>query len=125
MVKGLIQVIQFNICSATLTTNLLNTMPQYIVVFVMIIAIIIIIGSFFTIHKFFATINYYIKRKFDSIDKYTDKNGSDNNDKPPNTYKETRKKYKKNISDLEAHIVPDEQTVVNIVDKINELRKKK
>lgn len=91
----------------------------------MILALIIIIGLFITINKFFATVNYYIKRKFDSIDNFTDKNNSDNNDKPPNTYKETRKKYKKNVSELEAHIMPDEQTVVNIVDKINELKKKK
>lgn len=125
MVKRFVECKQFNICSTTLTTDLLNTMPSYIIFFVMILALIIIIGLFITINKFFSTVNYYIKRKFDSIDNFTDKNNSDNNDKPPNTYKETRKKYKKNVSELEAHIMPDEQTVVNIVDKINELKKKK
>lgn len=125
MVKGLVEYLQFNIIAAALTANLLNSVPLYIVIFVMILVIIILIGIFIIICKFFAIIKYYIERKFDSIDKYTTKNNSDSNDKPPNTYKETRKKYKKDVSGLEAHIVPDKQTVISIVDEINELRKKK
>ena len=125
MVKGFVEYLQFNIISTTLTANLLNSVPLYIVIFMMILTIIILVGMFIIICKFFATINYYIKRKFDSIDKYTDKNNSESNDKPPDTYKETKKKYKKGVSDIEAHIVPDGQTVISIVDKINELKKKK
>ena len=125
MVKGFVEHLQFNIISTTLTANLLNSMPQYIVVFVMILALIAIIGLFFTIYKLFATINYYIKRKFDSIDKYTAKNSSDDNDKPPRTYKEIRRKFKKDISELGTNALPDGETVIKMVDKINELRKKK
>lgn len=69
----------------------------------------------------FVAILYYIKRKFDSIDKHTDKKYQNKN--ILNTYKEDRKEYKKDITDLEAKIMPDTQTVINIVDKINDLKK--
>lgn len=91
----------------------------------MILVSLFIIGIFFIIYKVIATIKYYIKRKFDSIDNYTNKNSSDNIVKPTITYKEAKNRYKKNVSELEAHIMPDKQNIISVVDKIDELRKKK
>lgn len=125
MVKGLVELIQFNVYSTALTTNLLSTIPQYIIVFLMVLISLFIIGIFFIIYKIIATIRYYIKRKYDSIDNYTNKNSSDNFNEQTATYKEIKKRYKKDASELEAHIMPDGQNIINVVDKINELRKKK
>lgn len=91
----------------------------------MVLISLIIIGIFFIIYKLITTVRYYIKRKFDSIDNYINKNSSDNIDKSTTTYKEAKNRYKNNVSELEDHLMPEKQNVINIVDKIDELRKKK
>lgn len=68
---------------------------------------------------------YYITRKFDSIDNYIDKSCLSGDNKSPDSYKKQKKKYKKNISELEAKVIPDGQNVINMADKLNELKKKK
>lgn len=111
-----------------MTTNLLNTLPQYVVISLIVLFFLIVIGVtigvIVGIYKFFDTVKYYIKRKFDSIGNYTSKSCL-SDDKPPDTYKKTKKKYKENVSGLESKVMPDEQVVINIVDKLNELRRKK
>lgn len=41
------------------------------------------------------------------------------------TYKEEKSDYEKEVSDLGAELLPNKQTIINIMDKISELRGEK
>lgn len=127
MVKGLVEFIQFNICSTALTTSLFETVPQYVIVSIIILVFIIVIGIMIAIHRLIGIIKYYINRKFTSIDKHTDRKYQNihNNNETANTYKEDKKEYQKDVSELEAKIMPDGQTASGAVGKIIEFVKKK
>lgn len=120
VVKGLVEYIQFNISSVILTISLLESMPQYVIISVIILCFLIVIGLLIL---FF----YYIYRKFNSIDNHINKKyGDENHNKDnSNTYKKDKKEYKKNVCELEAKILPDGQTAVEIIDKVIEFKKKK
>lgn len=120
MVKGLVEYIQFNIISATLTTNWFNTIPQYMVVLGFILLMSIILLLF-----------YRTYRKYNSIDNHTNKKYNDGNrqkttdTKSLNTYKEDKKEYEKDVSDLGIMTMPNTKTIVKITDKFIELKKRK
>ncbi|MBD5535637.1 MAG: hypothetical protein HDQ99_08300 [Lachnospiraceae bacterium] len=116
MVKRVAEYTQFNIYSTILTTSLFNTVPQYVIILLFILAFIAVIGLL-------GIIIYYVYRKFNSIDKYIDKDKQDNENS--NTYKELKKKYKKDVSELEAKTMPDGQTVITMAEWIRGLKNKK
>lgn len=113
---------QFNSIPIILTTGLSETTPQYVVITLLVLAFVIVLGIF-------GIAFFYIHRKYKSIDNHTDKKYSLNNDKDgnniTNTYKEDKKSYKKDVSDLGANTLPDGQTIVSIVGKIVPFIKKK
>ncbi len=124
MVKRFVECIQFNICSTVLATSLFEILPQWVIITLLFIIAFVIVIALLGLYRL---IRYYIQRKFDSIDKHTDKkyqNGS-NNDQIQNTYKYDKKEYQKDVSELEAKVMPDGQTVSNTVGKIIEFVKNK
>lgn len=120
MVKRVVERIQFNIVFTVLATNGFTQIPNYVVISAIILCFLVIIGILLLIF-------YYIRRKFNSIDNHTNKKymHENYNDKDPNTYKQDKKELEKDISELEAKILPDGQNVANIADKIIEFKKKK
>ncbi len=119
VVEGVVEYIQFNICSTILTTGVFDII-SCIVVFTFIFLISIIGSSVYYIHRKYKSIDYHTKMKYsnnDSIDVYD----KDNN---INTYKDDLKEYKKDIYELDANILPDKHTVINLVDIIKELKQK-
>lgn len=120
VVKGLVEYIQFNIISATLTTNWFNTIPQYMVVLGFILLMSIVLLLF-----------YRTYRKYNSIDNHTNKKYNNGNKQKTtdtnslNTYKEDKKEYEKDVSDLGIMTMPDTKTIVKITDKFIELKKRK
>lgn len=85
-------------------------LPKYMFIFLMILAFTIVLGLIIIVL-------YYIYRKFNSIDKFTDHNSN-------KTYKENKRKYKEKVDELDAKVLPDGQTVSHIADKIIEFKKK-
>lgn len=120
MVKGLIECIQFNINSMVLATSLFNSLPQYVIVSVIILCFLIILGLFILLF-------YYIYRKFNSIDNHTNRKYDNENhtNENLNTYKEDKNEYKNDVSELEAKVLPDGKTAANFIDKVIEFKKKK
>jgi hypothetical protein len=119
VVKGFVTYIQFNNNSTALATCLFDTIPQYVVISLIVLVFVIVLG-------FLGIIFYYIYRKFNSIDMHTAGKYQNNyNNKPsPNTYKMDKTEFKKDVSDLDAKILPDEQTAVDAMNKIIELKNK-
>ena len=122
MVKGLVECIQFNTHSVILATNLFKTIPQYVIISVIGLSFLFIIGLFSLLFYYI-----YIYRKFNSIDNHTNKkyNKSKEDDNSSKTYKEDKKEYKKDVSELEAKVMPDGQTAINVIDKVIEFKNKK
>lgn len=122
MVKRFVVYVQFNSIFTVLTTSMIETTPQYIIIAIIILAFIFLLGVL-------GIIFYYIHRKYKSIDNHTNKkyqnySNSDEN-KKTDTYKEDIKSYKNDVSDLGANTLPDSQTVVNMANKIVEFVKRK
>lgn len=114
VIKRFVEHIWFNTNFFTfLESGLFNEIPPYVIILAIILSFIIVIGIIII------TL-YYIKRKFDSIDKHTDKSLLNNNKNCSDTYKETKEEYKKIVSDLDAKILPDMQVTTKIVKKFIE-----
>lgn len=113
VVKGFVEYLQFKIESAILTDNLINAIPQYVIISAIVFLFFVVLGIFILTF-------YYINRKFDSIDIHIRKKY--NND---NTYKEDKEELKKDIDGLDAKILPDSQKIINFADRAFGLINKK
>lgn len=111
--------------STGLSNNLFSSVPQYVVISFIVLVFLITIGIFAFLYRLLDIIKYYIEKKFNSINNHTNKSSKNNNFKPPDTYKETKRKYNKDVSELEAKIMPDKQTLVNTVDRFIEYKNRK
>lgn len=116
MVKGLVEYTQFNMNFTILTASLINTLPNYVIISFIVFCFILLIGIL-------GLIFYALRRKYDSIDNHTNRKYSQK-DNDPNVYKEDKKEYKQDVSDLGVKILPDGQTIIDFADKIAEFKKK-
>ena len=123
VVKRFSECLQFNMNSTILTTTFFQEMPQYVVICMIFLVFVIVIAFFLSINHVFFTIKYWLKRKYDSIDKYIENNSPDDN--PPNVYKDMKKQYKKGVSNLGVNTLPNGKKIVKIVGKVIEFKKKK
>lgn len=117
MVEGVVEYIEFKICSIILTTGLFSEIPSYVIESVFALCFLLLIGTFLLIY-------YALYRKYNTINKYLKwKYKKDNANM--DTYKEEKSDYEKEVSDLGAELLPNKQTIINIMDKIGELRDEK
>lgn len=63
---------------------------------------------------------FYICVKFYTLNKYIDEKYKNN---MPDTYRGIKKSFKEEISELDAKVLPNKQTITSIVDKYKELKK--
>lgn len=115
-------IVRFNNIPIILTTGLTITPPQYVTILDAILKYIVVLGVL-------GIVFYYIYRKYKSIDNYINRkypmsNNGDSNNKA-DTYKDEKKSYKEEVSDLGANTLPDAQTIVNIAGKVIEFMKPK
>lgn len=98
-----------------LTTSVSETSSQLIIVSSIILMYVVVLGIL-------AIIFYNIYRKYNSIDNHTNRKYSKNNDidscNKIDTYKDDKKSFKEDVSNLGVGTLPDCQDIVSIAGKI-------
>lgn len=128
MVKGFVECTQFNVSSTTQIDNLFKSLPQYVIISGIILVFIIVLAIIVLFFGLLKLLFYSVRRKYDSLDKHTEKkypnNNDDNNDKDPPTYKDDKEELQKDSLELGVGTMPGKQKIIDLVDKAIELKKK-
>ena len=117
VITGIPGGIQYTICFATSTMNLFDIVPTYVIVSAIVLAFIIVIGTFFIIFYCNRERNHLILMYLYLV--YINNNNGGDGDKGDNmkkvtTFKEYKKQYDTDVSNLGVNIVPDKQTIKEI-----------